>query len=653
MKRKRVVIVTGNQRVAQAIFNDVKAVFNDDVDIDIVYPSQIASLDAVEADAFLVTRWYNIGGLTDKVSSKSKVVRTTRTISESGYKKITQIPPGTNVLVVNDSEQSTSGVIELLMDLHLDGLTYVPYTAGHYDPSLKIAITPGESRYVPSYIENIIDIGNRHIDISTVLALCNVMDVNISEIAGSLMNYFNMLLCRDVISRQYRDTLSKSMYMNSILKHMEQGVLLTAPDGRIILSNGKMNELLRMQITENRDYVSAVFPEGTAARIANMDNDTLALNVNGREMLINHETLNFGDTINHNLYFFNDVTYIRRLERKSREESLQKGFVAKHSFDDIVHVSAVMDECIRRARLFSRSDKTVLIQGESGTGKELVAQSIHNASSRRNKPFVAVNCAALPESLLESELFGYERGAFTGARQSGKKGLFEQANGGTIFLDEIGDMPLALQSRLLRVLQEKQVMRVGADSIIDIDVRVIAATNQNLMAKMEEGIFRSDLYYRLNVLPCHIASLRDRREDIVPLFLSFIGQKSIPNDLAARLKSYNWPGNVRELENTAEYYTMMRDFDMPLPEHIQPQHTAAGALDSDDIAILSVLNNGYIGRSALKKKLEAMGISLSEYSIRKKLDVLQSRNYISRQLGRSGTRITDDGRDALRRRMGK
>lgn len=463
MKRKRVVIVTGNQRVAQAIFSDVKAVFNNDVDIDIVYPSQIASLDAVEADAFLVTRWYNIGGLTDKVSSKSKVVRTTRTISESGYKKITKIPPGTNVLVVNDSEQSTSGVIELLMDLHIDGLTYVPYTAGHYDPSLKIAITPGESRYVPSYIENIIDIGNRHIDISTVLALCNVMEVNTSEIAGPLMNYFNMLLCRDVISRQYRDTLSKSMYMNSILKHMEQGVLLTAPDGRIILSNGKMNELLRMQITENRDYVSAVFPEGTAARIANMDNDTLALNVNGREMLINHETLNFGDTINHNLYFFNDVTYIRRLERKSREESLQKGFVAKHSFDDIVHVSAVMDECIRRARLFSRSDKTVLIQGESGTGKELVAQSIHNASSRRNKPFVAVNCAALPESLLESELFGYERGAFTGARQSGKKGLFEQANGGTIFLDEIGDMPLALQSRLLRVLQEKQVMRVGAD----------------------------------------------------------------------------------------------------------------------------------------------------------------------------------------------
>lgn len=267
MKRKRVVIVTGNQRVAQAIFSDVKAVFNNDVDIDIVYPSQIASLDAVEADAFLVTRWYNIGGLTDKVSSKSKVVRTTRTISESGYKKITKIPPGTNVLVVNDSEQSTSGVIELLMDLHIDGLTYVPYTAGHYDPSLKIAITPGESRYVPSYIENIIDIGNRHIDISTVLALCNVMEVNISEIAGPLMNYFNMLLCRDVISRQYRDTLSKSMYMNSILKHMEQGVLLTAPDGRIILSNGKMNELLRMQVTENRDYVSAVFPEGTAARI--------------------------------------------------------------------------------------------------------------------------------------------------------------------------------------------------------------------------------------------------------------------------------------------------------------------------------------------------------------------------------------------------
>ena len=343
----------------------------------------------------------------------------------------------------------------------------------------------------------------------------------------------------------------------------------------------------------------------------------------------------------------------RTVQRAREESSAPAATGARYTLEDIVGQSPEIQEVRRLIQRIANSSSSVLVYGETGTGKELVVSSIHNASYRKDKTFMPINCAALPESLLESELFGYERGAFTGARQSGKKGLFEQANGGTIFLDEIGDMPLALQSRLLRVLQEKQVMRVGADSIIDIDVRVIAATNQNLMAKMEEGIFRSDLYYRLNVLPCHIASLRDRREDIVPLFLSFIGQKSIPNDLAARLKSYDWPGNVRELENTAEYYTMMRDFDMPLPEHIQPQHTAAGVLDSDDIAILSVLSNGYIGRSALKKKLEAIGISLSEYSIRKKLDVLQSRNYISRQLGRSGTRITDDGRDALQRRMGK
>ena len=201
----------------------------------------------------------------------------------------------------------------------------------------------------------------------------------------------------------------------------------------------------------------------------------------------------------------------------------EKGFVAKHSFKDIVHQSKEMDEVIQRARQIAQTDHTVLIRGESGTGKELFAQSIHNASSRSKYPFIAINCAALPESLLESELFGYEKGAFTGAHSKGKIGLFEEANHGTIFLDEIGDISPNLQSRLLRTIQERQIMRVGSDRIIDIDIRLITATNRDLEAAIQSGDFRADLYFRLNVLPIEIPPLRKRKKDLSGLFLHFLG----------------------------------------------------------------------------------------------------------------------------------
>ncbi len=200
----------------------------------------------------------------------------------------------------------------------------------------------------------------------------------------------------------------------------------------------------------------------------------------------------------------------------------------------------------------SKSDYTVLITGESGTGKELMAQSIHNESLRSKQPFIAINCAAMPENLLESELFGYEEGAFTGALKGGKKGLFEQAHNGTIFLDEIGDMPIYLQTKLLRVLQENQVMRVGGESVIDIDVRVVAATNKNLLEMIRQEKFRADLYYRINVLPINIPSLRERKEDISMMLNYFMKKKRHISDEAKEiLNKYSWPGNIRELKNTA------------------------------------------------------------------------------------------------------
>ena len=215
-------------------------------------------------------------------------------------------------------------------------------------------------------------------------------------------------------------------------------------------------------------------------------------------------------------------------------------------------------ELARRAATFDGA--TVLILGESGTGKEVISELIVNTSPRKDKPYLQINCGAIPENLIESELFGYEKGAFTGADAKGRKGLFEAANGGTVFLDEIGDLPLHMQVKLLRVLQQRRIVRVGGTETVNLDVRIIAATNKDLKQMVKEGRFREDLYYRLNVVPIEISPLRDRKEDILPLVNHFLTvanrkyhtNKSIYSDTIDVLESYSWPGNVRELENLME-----------------------------------------------------------------------------------------------------
>jgi transcriptional regulator, propionate catabolism operon regulatory protein len=260
---------------------------------------------------------------------------------------------------------------------------------------------------------------------------------------------------------------------------------------------------------------------------------------------------------------FEDVTKIQNLEQQIRKQMHAKGFVAKHTFGDILTNNPRMIELKELAALYASTQSSVLIEGESGTGKELFAQSIHNASKRVGGPFVAVNCAAIPEHLLESELFGYEGGAFTGAKKEGKQGLFEMAHNGTIFLDEIGEIPKSLQARLLRILQEKEIMRVGGDKIVPVDIRIISATNKNLKNKLELGEFRDDLYYRLNVFNLKLTPLRERREDISLLGVAFLRMNRVATDtrmareLMHSLHEYDWPGNIRELHNIMERLSLL------------------------------------------------------------------------------------------------
>lgn len=272
------------------------------------------------------------------------------------------------------------------------------------------------------------------------------------------------------------------------------------------------------------------------------------------------------------------VFYFTTRQKITAELSRQVANGAIKTFDDIIGNNAGLRSLIQKAARMAQTDSNIMILGESGTGKDVFAQAIHNASSRRGKPFVALNCGALPRDLVESELFGYETGAFTGARKNGNVGKFELANGGTIFLDEIGEMPLDLQAKLLRVTESKQLMRLGGNKTIHVDVRIISATNANVEGMIQQKLFRADLYYRLSTMKLHLMPLRERRDDIVPLAEYFIRSVSRRIDKTnimrfsdaakALLTQMDWQGNVRELQNLIECIVQLYPGDIILPEYI-------------------------------------------------------------------------------------
>ncbi|MBP2636398.1 MAG: norR 4 [Firmicutes bacterium] len=282
----------------------------------------------------------------------------------------------------------------------------------------------------------------------------------------------------------------------------------------------------------------------------------------GVEAVVNYQAIFSSDgLVVGGIATLQELRHFQAVERKTREELARRGRVAKHSFLDIKSSSPAMCAAIADAKRFAEYEATVLILGETGAGKEYFAHAIHLASSRKNGPFVAVNCAAIPENILESELFGYAEGAFTGAKRGGKTGLFEQAHGGTIFLDEIGEMSENLQARLLRVIQEHEVYRLGDDRITPVDIRVIAATNRDLYKMVQLGKFREDLYYRLDVLTVEIPPLRERKTDIeifVGLFVAECNAKyrtavqGVEHEGLELLRHHDWPGNIRELHNIIE-----------------------------------------------------------------------------------------------------
>lgn len=373
------------------------------------------------------------------------------------------------------------------------------------------------------------------------------------------------ILANRIQQKRIQDTLRHTNeYLQTIISSVHEGIIACSADG--IITSFSTSACEKLSIPADQaigHYISEVIPSSLLTEALNRKTDITEANAVYQSatgvpvhIVSNVSLVRQGDEVLGAVESFNtDENLFRIAQRLMNNEN-------DSSFSGIIGESSSLSEVKIRAAAIAKSPSTVLITGESGTGKELFARAIHNSSLRSSAPFIPVNCGAIPDTLLESELFGYEGGAFTGARSSGKPGLFEVAGGGTIFLDEIGDMPVSLQIKLLRVLQEKNIQHIGSARQIPVDVRVIAATNQNLLEKMQEGTFREDLYYRLNVIPLTIPPLRKRRDDI-PLLTDYLCRKyseilgrkidGISDEALSLLQAYDWPGNVRELENAIEY----------------------------------------------------------------------------------------------------
>ncbi|MEG2082724.1 MAG: sigma 54-interacting transcriptional regulator, partial [Oscillospiraceae bacterium] len=375
------------------------------------------------------------------------------------------------------------------------------------------------------------------------------------------------------------DTLDK------VTDSMSQGVFILG-ENRVVTN---INSIAISQLRIKNDCVGSCVQLVATGDTVN-DQQEYKLSLNG----VNHTVFGHLQSIKSNSKLYREILLFHTSREMGAQIDTMTATVNSMNTSNIIGTSPKTQQLRKSILKVAHSTSTVLITGESGTGKEMVATAIWKAGDRAGKKFVAINCAAIPEPLLESELFGYVKGAFTGADPHGRIGKFELANSGVIFLDEIGDMPLYLQSKLLRVLQERQITRIGSNQIIPIDVRVIAATNKNLVKMIEERQFREDLYYRLAVIPISIAPLRERKEDLAQLIEHFISlyvqrfsknYQYISQDAHQLLLDYSWPGNVRELENTIEFMVNMMEEDgvlsvQTLPrailEHRSEQSTIAG-----------------------------------------------------------------------------
>lgn len=602
-------------------------------------------------------------------------------------KKLFEIPQGTKVLFVNVTSNMAREAITQLSSLGVNHLQFIPYYPGAVlEEPVDIAVTPGESRFVPPSVKTVIDCDHRPCSYGMMVEIALRLGLEYLPETESFMNYAKVVASNHYsFDLMYAKSRRQESQMHILAESLDEGLIGVNETGDIFVCNKKACQIARIseELTMGKKG-EEVFPyipfyqvlrEKKAVpekiiRLFGTDISLAVVPVVRKENCIGAFAM---------LQKFNEQ---ESRQNALRRQMMQKGHYARYTLDDVIGISTAITETKNILRKMAATDSPVLLMGETGTGKELMAHALHQASRRADGPFIAINVAAMPENLLESELFGYEEGAFTGAKKGGRPGLFEFAHQGTLFLDEVEGMSLSMQVKLLRVLQEREIMRVGGGSIIRVDVRIVAATNESLEEKIQDGSFRKDLYYRLNALTVEIPPLRKRGDDIFLLLDYFMrkmgGDFTLSEGVKAFLRRHPWPGNIRELQNAVEYFnylakpviglsdlppTMTRFVDDGSDDGEGEVNDNAADDKEADMAYQAavdkkqfVLNQLALawkeGKTAGREKiLEAAKkdhISMTQKQVRDLLDELAKEGLIQVGRGRGGSKITEKGLNKLK-----
>ena len=665
---KRLIVIAIAEKIANYHCGELKSFFDDEIQIDYITALDDNIKVINQYNMIMITTYTILDKIMPYVNETCKIFKIVKNINPKGIEKINRIPYGSEALVVNVGPKTVSESIYLIYSYGRTDLELHPYYPGiEKYKELDYILTQGELEIVPQYGGEVVDLYNTTIDTRIFLEIISYFNLDNKKFLRKLMNRTSIKSeSVDGVSFVISERYMLDNIINVLFENLKEGVLIYNSGGVVtsssdsvqkLLAKSKQNILGKKIIEVLPVELDHIFGSESVESMIKVNHDPMICNIMPKMTVGNND---YGLVI---LKKFNDAEMKMHIYKK---ELIDKGHVSKYRLDDIVGSSSAIQKIKNIAVRMAKSNSTVLIMGESGTGKELFAHVIHNNSKRSKEQFVAVNCSAIPENLLESEVFGYEDGAFTGAKKGGKRGLFEIANGGSLFLDEIAEIPLHLQNRLLRVLQEKEIMRVGGNTIINIDVRIIAATNINLKKQVEDGKFRKDLYYRLSVLPITIPPLRQRGEDVIEIFNRLLADRRVKLQLDEVVHrfflSYNWDGNVRELSNCIEYLLNLQKSVIgmaDLPDNMKinqkfVEWTNQIPINKEPIEELMLriiyersAKGKKTGRKSISAELGRKKIYMSEQEVRKELIRLQKCGCVEIALGRSGTKITEKGLDYL------
>jgi transcriptional regulator with PAS, ATPase and Fis domain len=665
--KQNILVVAANNSTKDAMYHYLYNIFSEYVNLDSSLISELNNEKEKKYDLIVFPNEPTVR--TPKKYIKSdKIIFCHRTFNYKMIDGIFDLQPNSDVYFVNDNEYVVEEAMGQLRDMGVIYFNLIPYYPGcEVDTSITNAITPGEAQYAPKHIKRIIDLGSRVPSISDVSEIAQKLNLPIKIInfvtAEYLKSFANIVRNSNI---QLKKLFKTQQILKNVFNNIDEGVCLINHDGIVKMANNKFGDILclaDMNIID-RNLSDILKDNGVKFQIDEILKDSKIIkNANRKDVLINSYELH-GLSENSYLIYADYTETISNKEFIVRKKSDYKGVLKKYSFEDYITSDSATQNMIEKAKRISHNSACVLIQGESGTGKEIIAQSIHYDSSRRKYPFIPVNFAAIQPSLLDSELFGYVEGSFTGANKGGSKGLIEMAHKGTVFFDEIGDAPLSFQVRLLRVLQEKEIRRIGSSERIPIDVRFIAATNKNLFDMVAKGRFREDLFYRINVMPIDTIPLRDRKSDISTMFNNFI--KEYFNDYDIKLgdvctdevieylMGYSFRGNVRELINLVEYFSCIKGAKKiglsELPKYMtRVDSEPVKSLTEYEYNILGVINQSpKIGRYKIYEALKLNNSDITESKIRTILKKLQNDKYIVINNTRGGCEITYLGKMILR-----